>query len=135
MKMCPYLTFDGNALEAITFYASVLAGELAEVQRYDEMPGSEDKFPPEIGSRLAHGQVRFDGQVIMASDAMGQEPFAGHHGFNIQTNWESFAKAEAAFNKLSQGGTVIMPLEATFWASAFGMCRDKFGVGWMFNAD
>lgn len=135
MKMCPYLTFDGTARAALTFYAEILNGELAEVMRFDEMPGSETKFDADIGARLAHGQVRFGGQLIMVSDTMGTEPFAGHSGFNIQTNWDTFEAAEAAFAKLSQDGTVTMPFAPTFWTKGFGTCRDKFGVGWMVNAD
>jgi len=30
---------------------------------------------------------------------------------------------------------VIMPLQKTFWAEAFGMVTDKFGVKWMVNCD
>lgn len=135
MQMCPYLTFDGTALDAITFYADVLNGELAEVMRFDQMPGAEGKYSAEVGARLVHGQVRFGGQVIMVSDTMGQDPFEGHHGFTIQTNWDTVTEAEAAFAKLSKGGTVSMPFGPTFWAKGFGVCRDKFGVGWMVNGE
>jgi PhnB protein len=37
------------------------------------------------------------------------------------------------FNRLSEGGTVDMPLEKQFWGDAFGMLTDKFGVHWMVN--
>ena len=32
-----------------------------------------------------------------------------------------------------EGGTIMMPLEDTFWGARFGMLKDKFGVNWMFN--
>jgi PhnB protein len=35
------------------------------------------------------------------------------------------------FNALAEGGQVIMPLGKTFYARAFGMLADKFGVHWM----
>jgi PhnB protein len=35
------------------------------------------------------------------------------------------------FAALSQGGKVTMPLGKTFFSPKFGMCSDKFGVGWM----
>ena len=28
-----------------------------------------------------------------------------------------------------------MPYAKTFWTSGFGMCKDKFGVPWMVNAE
>ena len=45
------------------------------------------------------------------------------------------AEAEALFAGLSEGGTVTMPLEKTFWAERFGMCTDRFGVSWMVNCE
>ena len=42
-------------------------------------------------------------------------------------------EAERVFAALSGGGTITMPFGPTFWASAFGMCVDRFGIGWMVN--
>jgi uncharacterized glyoxalase superfamily protein PhnB len=39
------------------------------------------------------------------------------------------------FSNLADGGSVTMPLEKTYWAEAFGMVTDKFGVKWMVNCD
>ncbi|WP_249260824.1 hypothetical protein [Virgibacillus pantothenticus] len=40
-----------------------------------------------------------------------------------------------SFEKLSEGGTVIMPLSSTPWSASFGMLIDKFGVMWKFNSE
>ena len=32
------------------------------------------------------------------------------------------------------GGTVTVPLQQTFWARAFAMITDRFGVPWIINA-
>ena len=44
-------------------------------------------------------------------------------------------EAGKLFENLTPGGTVIMPLQKTFWAEAFGMVVDKFGVKWFVNCD
>ena len=44
-------------------------------------------------------------------------------------------EAERLFSALSDNGTVIMPLGKTFWAEAFGMCVDRFGIHWMVNCE
>jgi PhnB protein len=41
------------------------------------------------------------------------------------------ATVRRVFAALSEGGSVSMPLAPTFWSPLFGMCKDKFGVGWM----
>ncbi len=37
------------------------------------------------------------------------------------------------FNKMAEGGTISMPLANQFWGAKFGMLKDKYGIGWMFN--
>ena len=44
-------------------------------------------------------------------------------------------RAKEIFGNLAQDGSVVMPLEKTYWAEAFGMVIDKFGVKWMVNCD
>ena len=41
------------------------------------------------------------------------------------------AQARRAFDALSEGGSVQMPLQKTFWSPAYGMVKDRFGVHWM----
>ena len=44
-------------------------------------------------------------------------------------------QARKIFNNLAEGGTVTMPIDKTFWAEAFGMLTDKFGINWMVNCE
>jgi len=37
------------------------------------------------------------------------------------------------FEKLAEGGAVVMPLENAPWGDKFGMLTDKFGIQWMVN--
>ena len=46
---------------------------------------------------------------------------------------ETREQTEEYFNKISEGGTVTMPLDDQFWGDYFGACTDKFGINWMFN--
>ena len=41
------------------------------------------------------------------------------------------AEASQRFDALADGGEVVMPLSQTFFASSFGMLRDRFGMHWM----
>ena len=43
--------------------------------------------------------------------------------------------ADRIFRRLSENGIVRMPLQKTFWAAAFGMVVDRFGVPWMVNCE
>jgi PhnB protein len=52
-------------------------------------------------------------------------------GFQISVADSSSDEVERLFDELKAGGSVQMPLGPTFWSPLFGMCTDKFGVGWM----
>ena len=62
------------------------------------------------------------------TDCTGRASF---QGFSLSLTAASDAEAERLFAALSDGGQVQMPLGKTFFASAFGMVADRFGVSWM----
>ncbi|WP_425074394.1 VOC family protein [Sagittula sp. S175] len=137
MKLNLYLTFDGTAAEAMTFYQSVLGGDLT-ILRFGEMPDNS-MVPEGAGDRVANAQLTLENLTLMASDTMGDNNmghvFQGHHGFDLQVALDDVDKGRAIFDALSEGGEVLMPYAPTFWAKSFGTFRDRFGVPWMVNVD
>lgn len=135
MKAVCYLTFDGTAEAAFTFYAQALGGELTEVHRFGGMPGSE-AMPPALAQRVMHvGLTLPGGATIMASDTMpGMGPALqqGNH-VSISLHPDSREQADRVFAALAEGGEVKMPLEDQFWGDYYGHLVDRFGVQWMVN--
>jgi PhnB protein len=129
MKIDPYLTFDGTCEQAMRFYADALGGTIAMMTRFGDSPGCEE-LPPD---RIMHARLTFGDQVLMASDNHPAFPYEGIKGCSISLNVDTPEQAQRAFDALSQGGTVQMPLGETFWAQRFGMFTDRFGVPWMVN--
>jgi len=54
---------------------------------------------------------------------------------SLSLDVENVDKMEKLFQKMSEGGTVKMPLQDTFWGAKFGMFIDKFGIHWMMNCE
>ena len=130
----PYLTFDGNAEEAFTFYKSVFGGDFAVVLRFRDMGGGPPGTPPHALDRIAHVALPLGtDDMLMASDVL---PSQGH-GLAVGTNFhialspETGEEAERVFTALAVGGRVDMPLQPTVWAEKYGVCTDRFGVQWM----
>lgn len=131
----PYLNFNGNAEDAFNHYKSVFGNEFNNLQRYKDMPF--DSPEKEDGNRILHISLPIGkDSFLLGSDCPSSYPPA-KFGDNcwISVNANSEAHAKSIFNGLSEGGKINMPLEKTFWADLFGMCVDKFGVGWMINFD
>ncbi|MCB9235528.1 MAG: VOC family protein [Bacteroidia bacterium] len=131
-----YLTFNGNCEEAFKFYQSVFGGEIPYIGRFKDMPPSEDGkgMSPEEGNLIMHVSLPISKEtVLMGSDTGGEwaKGFTQGNNFSISINTDSKAEADRLFNGLSNGGTVTMPMNSTFWGDYFGMFTDKFGISWM----
>lgn len=131
MKVISYLNFDGNCRPAMTFYQSVLGGELITMP-YGDTPMAADM--PDMADKMAHACLVGDGWTIMASDCP-PGTFEPMKGMNISIHAPTVEQAREYFNGLAKGGTVIMGFEETFWSKGFGMVTDKFGTPWMVNTD
>ena len=129
-----YLFFDGTCAEAMRFYERVFGGTLELMQTYGESPAAGDVAADKHG-RVMHARLVIDGRALMASDAVSDDPFEGIRGFALSMNYDSVDEAQRVFGELGDGGTVQMPLQATFWAEAFGMLVDRFGTPWMINVN
>lgn len=134
MKLNTYLGFAGNCKEAFKFYEQVLRGKAAMVMTYGESPMA-DQASPEERDKIMHARLEFGDQVLMGSDAPSQMPFQQPQGFHISIGIDDPAEAERIYNALSEGGTVQMALQQTFWAVRFAMFSDRFGIPWMINCE
>jgi len=126
----PYISFKGNCREAIEFYKSALGAEVTFVQTVGESPMA-DMGP---AANILHCSLKILGSTVMMSD--DPSPGAAAAGnISLAAGLNDVAEARRIFDSLADGGAVIQPLAKTFWAEAFGMVTDRFGVRWMINCD
>lgn len=129
-----YLSFDGDCAEAFEFYADVLDGTVEALHRFGASPMAAS-LPPEEHDKVMHALLRLSDGVLMGSDALESQPAPQLSGFHLSLNFDNADDARAVFDALAEDGQVEMPLQATFWAAAFGMLVDRFGVPWMINCE
>jgi PhnB protein len=127
-----YLSFDGNCAEAMRFYEQALNGKLIALLKNSETPAAPH-VPAGNEERIMHARLEFDGGVLMAGDTLVEHTYDGMKGFSLTLSYPDVADAERVFNALSEGGTVTMPFQPTFWAERFGMLKDRFGTPWIIN--
>jgi PhnB protein len=131
VRLNPYLSFRDDAREAMTFYQSVLGGEL-DISTFAEFHASED---PAEQDKVMHSQLETpDGLVLMAADTPAAMEYQQHAGVSVSLSGDDEAKLRGFWERLSEGGTVVMPFEKAPWGATFGMCVDRFGTSWMVNA-
>ena len=133
MQANPYLTFNGDCGEALKFYEQTLGARIEFLTKYEGSPAA-GMAPPDWGDKVMHATVKIDDTTLMAADAPPGH-YAKPQGISVSLSLNDAEKGERIFNALSQGGTVQMPFEKTFWAAGFGMCIDRFGIPWMVNCE
>jgi len=127
----PYITFKGNCRKAIEFYKNALDAEVLFVQTVGESPMS-NIGPPE---NIMHSTIKVGDSTIMMSDDPRPESPSGESNISLAIGLSDPERAKQLFANLTKDGAVIMPLQKTYWAEAFGMVTDKFGVRWMVNCE
>jgi PhnB protein len=125
----PYLNFRDNAREAMEFYRSVFGGKL-DMNTFKDFGASED---PSEDDKIMHSVLEADGMTFMAADTPKSMDYTPGTNFNMSLSGDDEAALRGYFDKLQDGGTVIMPLEKAAWGDTFGMVVDRFGVRWLVN--
>ncbi|HET7328077.1 MAG TPA: VOC family protein [Nocardioidaceae bacterium] len=128
-RLNPYISFSDNARQAMEFYEDVFGGTL-RLSTFGEF-GAQDS--PDA-DKIMHGMLETSsGFTLMAADTpTGMEHSPGTN-VAVSLSGDDADELRGYWSKLSDGGTVSMPLEKQMWGDEFGMCVDRFGTAWMVN--
>ncbi len=130
MKLNPYITFNGNARDALAHYSSVLGGE-PQINTFDEFGDP----PPGVDPKgVMHATLETDaGFALMVSDNAPGGPEVSGNNISVSISGDDADAMRGYFQGLSESGEVVVPLEKQMWGDEFGMVVDRFGINWMVN--
>lgn len=129
-KITPFLWFDTQAEEAINFYTSIFKNaKTTSIQRYPE--GPLDSTMKGMEGKVLTGVFELEGQQFMALDGGPNFKFTPSVSFFV--NCENEAELDNLWNRLSEGGIALMPLDNYGFSDKFGWLMDKYGVSWQLN--
>ena len=136
LRNTPFLLFDGNCAEAMTFYHECLGGELSLTKLADTP--MKDMFPKEKWERLINANLKSGNIEISATDWMASPEFEPKQGntYAIFVIGNTYDELKIIFDKLKDGknNTRLQELhEMPF--GIFGQFYDKYGVQWIFKGD
>jgi PhnB protein len=128
-RLNPYISFDGNAREAMEFYKGVFGGTLS-LNTFGEY-GMQDA--PEA-NKIMHGMLETDnGLTLMGADTPPGMDHNPGDNITVSLSGDDADELRGYWEALSDGGSVSVPLEKQMWGDEFGQCVDKFGIAWMVN--
>ena len=128
MSFSPYLFFVGTCREAMNTYQGIFGGQL-DIVTAAELPDAPDDAPPDA---VMHAALTLpSGGILMASDDPSATEDGPKVGMSVSHTATDADEAARIFEALSKDGEVQLPMGATSWSPAFGMCVDRFGIPWM----
>lgn len=129
-KLNPYISFKGNAKDAMEFYESVFGGNL-EMTTFEEAGMTDNQSVPQ---QIMHASLITDnGITIMGADTPDGMPYTSGTNISISLSGDNEIELTEFYKKLSEGGKVVEPLNEAPWGDTFGMVIDKFDTYWMVN--
>ena len=134
IRTTPFLLFDGNCAEAMTFYHDCLGGTL-RLTKLGDTP-MKDSLPAEKHGRIINAYLKSGDVEISATDWMASPEFDPVQGnmFAIFVTGDSLEELQPVFDKLKDGNnnTRLQELhEMPF--GLYGQFYDKYGVQWIFR--
>jgi predicted 3-demethylubiquinone-9 3-methyltransferase (glyoxalase superfamily) len=126
-QVMPFLMFQGDAEEAITFSTSLFDdAQVLTLDRYGPgQPGPE--------GTVRHATFSLAGQVFACIDSPAQHAFGFTPSFSIWVETADEEELERVWAALADGGNPLMPLGEYGFSRRFGWLDDRFGVSWQLN--
>lgn len=126
--MLTSLTFqDGNAEQAMNFYVRVFPNaHIVSVKRW----GPDG--PVEEG-RIMQATFELDGNLFMCSDSPAVHDWDFSPAVSKYIECGDETEINTLFQRLSENGTVTMPLNNYGFSQKFGWVIDQYGLSWQLN--
>lgn len=126
-KVTTFLMFEGKAQEAMNFYISLFPdSRILRIQRYG--PGE-----PGPEGTIMHATFQLAGRQFMCIDSPAPHPFTFTPSISLFITCDDKAEIDRLFAALSDGGTIMMPLDAYPFAARFAWLADRYGVSWQLS--
>jgi predicted 3-demethylubiquinone-9 3-methyltransferase (glyoxalase superfamily) len=128
-KIKTFLMFDGRAKEAMNYYVSLFEPSgIISVSYYG--PGEDG----------AEGTVRkatfsLKGHEFMCIDSAVKHNFTFTPSLSLFVTCDTEEEIDRLSEKLSEGGSVLMPLAAYPFSKKFCWVADQFGLSWQLSLE
>jgi len=127
MKLTTFLMFSGAAEEAMTFYMSLFPNSrIIALERYG--PGE-----PGPEGTVKQAVFELNATRLMCIDSPVQHAFTFTPAMSLFIDCDDQNQLDTLFERLSEGGQTLMPLDSYGFSRKFAWVQDKYGVSWQLN--
>jgi PhnB protein len=135
LNLTPFLLFDGNCGEAMTFYQACLGGELT-LTKVGDAP-MRDQMPAEQHNKITYAHLK-NGAIEFSATGWLHPTRVPKQGNTVclYLYGGKFSELKAVFDKLSAGApNELMDDLRDMPFGSYGHLADKYGVHWFFQGE
>ena len=113
---------------ALDYYSGLFGGEIKNLQMSDDM----ELFSGMPG-KVIHSELHVNSRCVLYFVDAFEKRRQKTGNVTIMLHMDRKNELERVFASFSERGTVLMPLQKTFWGAWHGIVTDKFGAPWALN--
>lgn len=125
-----YLFFNGDAEKAIALYEKSLGAKTLDVMRFGDHP---EACAEGAEGQIMHAALQIGPGMVMISDVRPDMGVTKEGNVSVSVEHSDVESQAQAFEAMSVGGNIQVPLHDAFWGGRFGVLTDAHGINWMFN--
>lgn len=125
----PFINFAGKCKEALDFYETVFNAKDKHIMYFKDAPPNPDFVVTEqMQDYVLYAEMTITGTKVSFSDT--QSNVVPGNMISLGVNLATEAEVRLIFDRLKEGGEVLMELAPQFYSPLYGWVKDKFGIGW-----
>lgn len=125
----PAIHFNGNCKEAIKFYEYVFDATDINIDYFRDAPPSPGfTVTEDMKDLVMHSSINICGTFVNMSDS--QDLIIPGNMICLNVFFQTADEVCLAYEKLKEGGKVIVELGPQFFSKMYGSIEDKFGIKW-----
>ncbi len=130
-KVTTHFWFDKEAEEAVNFYTSIFKNSKVGNKSYYGDVGKE--IHGQEAGKLMSVDFQLEGLDFIALNA--GPVFILNPSISLFVRCKTIEELDGLYKKLSEGGSVLMPLDKYDFAEKYAWINDKYGVSWQIGQD
>lgn len=130
-SITPCIWFDNEAEEAVKFYSQLF--ENSKVNRIIRYGKEGFEYHHKQEGSVMTVEFELNGQSFLALN--GGPDFKPNESISLFVYCESEQRINFLYEKLSEGGSINMPLDKYDWSPKYAWVKDKFGVSWQLDIE
>ena len=118
----PFLTYDGQAFEALEYYKDVFQNfDIIQLINYDS------------SNKIQQAVIQIGNMRLMLRDSEVPSEFTFTPSMSVYIECEDLNEIEVLYRKLKKNGAIHIPLDDYQMSRRYASIQDQFGVSWELN--